>query len=107
MLIDIGAVESVGKGRGRRYLLSHSLYAAMGSGGKYTRVRGLDRETNKSLLLMHLGKVDAVGCPLSELRQVLPAMTDREVQGLLKELQNEGRVILAGQRRWAKWHLAK
>jgi ATP-dependent DNA helicase RecG len=102
-LIDVGAVEAVGRGRGRKYMLSHALYAAIGAQGTYTRLRGLDHETNKSLLAQHLRQQGANGAPLSELRQVLPALPEKAVQKLLKELQDQGRAELKGQRRWARW----
>jgi len=104
-LIEIGAVETIGRGRGRRYMLSHSLYAAIGAKGTYTRVRGLDHETNKSLLEQHLRQQADSGAPLSELRQVLPALSETAVQRLLKELQDQGRVELTGLRRWARWFI--
>jgi len=105
-LIEVGAVESVGRGRGRRYMLSHSLYAAIGAKGTYTRVRGLDHETNKSLLEQHLRRQGENGAPLAELLQVLPALSESAVHRLLKELQDQGRVELKGQRRWARWFLS-
>jgi ATP-dependent DNA helicase RecG len=102
-LLSIGAVESIGRGKGTRYLLSKRLYAALGAKGEYTRKRGLDHETNKALLEKHLlGQGDA-GSPLAELRQVLPSESERGVQHLLEELRREGRILLRGQRRWARW----
>jgi ATP-dependent DNA helicase RecG len=105
-LMEIGAVESVGSRRGKRYLLSHGLYAAIGAKGAYTRVRGLDHETNKSLLEQHLRQQGREGAPLSELRQVLPALSESAVQRLLKELLDQGRIELRGMRRWARWFIA-
>jgi ATP-dependent DNA helicase RecG len=105
-LIAAGAVESIGRGRGIRYLLSQRLYAALGAKGVYTRKRGLDRETNKALLEQHLRVQGAAGAPLSELRQVLPSESESGVQRLLDELRSEGRVALRGQKRWARWVIA-
>jgi ATP-dependent DNA helicase RecG len=102
-LIAAGAVESIGRGKGTRYLLSQRLYAALGAKGAYTRKRGLDRETNKALLERHLRGQGNAGSPLSELRQVLPSESAAGIQGLLRELRTEGRVILRGRRRWARW----
>lgn len=98
-----GAVERIGRGRGSRYVLSADLYASMGSPGTHTRKRGLDHETNKALLLKHLLKQGETGAPLSELRQVLPSLTEAGVQGLLNELRDSADVYLRGQRRWARW----
>jgi ATP-dependent DNA helicase RecG len=105
-LIAAGAVESIGRGKGTRYLLSQRLYAALGAKGVYTRKRGLDRETNKALLERHLRGQGAAGSPLSELRQVLPSESESGVQRLLDELRSEGRVALRGQKRWARWVIA-
>lgn len=103
-LIEAGAVEAIGRGRGARYILSAALYAALGNKGAHTRKKGLDRETNKALLMTHLVKQGAEGAPLSELSEVLPSQPASAVQALLGELRGEGRVVLRGQRRWARWH---
>ena len=102
-LIRMGAVEVMGRGKGTRYLLSEGLYAALGAKGTHTRKKGLDRDTNKALLLKHLVKQGDGGAPLAELRQVLPALTEVAVQTLLQELRNDGQVVLEGQKRWARW----
>lgn len=104
-LVAAGAVEVMGRGKGVRYILSEALYAALGAKGTHTRRRGLDRETNKALLLTHLAKQGPAGAPLSELRQVLPTLPASAVQALLAELRSQGRVRLEGQRKWARWHL--
>ncbi len=103
-LVELGVVESVGRGRGTRYLLSRSLYAQLQSAGTYTRKRGLDHETNKELLLKHLRGSGESGAPLSDLCLVLPSLSESTVQRLLNELRSEGRVDLAGSRRWSRWH---
>ncbi len=103
-LVESGVVESVGRGRGTRYLLSRSLYAQLRSAGTYTRKRGLDHETNKELLLKHLRDSGEPGAPLSDLCLVLPSLSESTVQRLLNELRREGRVVLAGSRRWSRWH---
>lgn len=102
-LIEVGAVESVGRGRGTRYLLSKRLYAELGAKGVHTRKKGLDHDTKKALLEKHLRAQKAIGAPLAELRQVLPADSERAVQHLLTEMREEGRVTLQGKRRWARW----
>ena len=105
-LIDAGAIERQGRGRGTRYHLSRSAYAAIGKRGVYTRRRGLDHETNKELLIKHLRTVAGTGAPRSELCQVLPAQSMGSVVRLLQELRTEGRVQLRGERRWARWVLS-
>ena len=106
-LIEAGVVEVMGRGRGVRHLLSRGLYSALGEKGIYTRKRGLDHETNKELLTRHIREYDADGSPLQDLKQVLPALSTSKVQTLLHQLRDEGRIRLVGQRRWARWYLAR
>lgn len=105
-LVAVGALETVGRGRGTRYMLSKRFYAALGQRGTYTRRRGLDRDTNKELLLRHLRDQGQVGSALGELKQVLPSESEGAVQGLLNELRRENKVLLKGSRRWARWIMA-
>lgn len=102
-LLQAGVVESIGRGRGTRYLLSRRFYAALGRRGMYTRRRGLDREHNKALLLRHLQDQGGAGSPMAELQQVLPGQSRAQLKRLLDELRREGLVRLEGQRRWARW----
>jgi ATP-dependent DNA helicase RecG len=105
-LIESGLVETIGKGRGARYLLSRRFLSAIGQKGTYTRRRGLDRSTNKALLLHHLAAVRGDGSQLAELQQVLPALSRGQLKGLLNELKDDGQVSLKGERRWARWFVS-
>lgn len=105
-LIAAGAVEAIGRGKGVRYILSEALYATLGARGTYTRQRGLDRNTNKALLVAHLTQQSPQGAPLAELRQVLPTLPESSVRDLLRELRAEGKLVLRGERRWARWFIA-
>jgi ATP-dependent DNA helicase RecG len=102
-LVDLGVVETIGRGRGTRYLLTRRFYVASGRSGTYTRRRGLDREQNKALLLKHLQDASPSGCAMSELHQVVPALSRAFVKRLLDELRQEGKARLQGQRRWSRW----
>lgn len=103
-LVAAGAVESVGRGRGTRYMLAYSLYAALGSKGAYTRQKGLDRGANKALLLKHIQDNAANGAQMEEFRQVLPALSRSEIQVLLRELRGEGAIHKTGITRGARWY---
>jgi len=105
-LADLGVVETIGRGRGTRYLLSRRFYLMAGKQGVYTRRRGLDDETHKELLLKHL-RENPAGSALAELHQILPQLSRRKVQTLLRELRKGGRARLEGARRWARWKTAK
>lgn len=104
-LVELGAVERVGRGRGVRYLLAPSYYKAIGKSGAYTRKRGLDRDTNKALLLKHLERSGDEGCPLSELLDVLPALSMSQVRHLLADMRSEGRAHKLGATKSARWYL--
>ena len=103
-LIEVGAVETVGRGKGTRYLLSQRLYAALGAKGVYTRKKGLDRGTNKALLLLHIQDNAAPGSRMEELRQVLPALSRSQIQVLLREMVKAHKVHSIGATRGARWY---
>lgn len=105
-LVEIGAVESQGRGRGVRHFLSRELYAEMGLPGAYTRQKGLDHETNKALLVKHLESRPNDGSPISELSQVLPALSRKAIRSLLDELRKEERVCLIGEKRGSRWQVS-
>lgn len=102
-LKDHGIIESVGRGRGTRYLLSRRFHAETGQRGVYTRRRGLDREANKALLLKHIAENAGFGSKLEELCQVLPSLSRFQVQSIVRELKREGRIILKGTTNAARW----
>jgi len=105
-LVDIGVLERVGRGKGTRYLLSRRFSRIAGRAGVYTRRKGLDHETHKELLVKHL-RESPDGSALAELHQILPHLSERKVRSLLQELRDENRVGLEGERRWARWKIAK
>ena len=106
-LLEQGIIERVGRGRGVRLLLSQRLYRHIGKAGVYTRKRGLDRETNKELLLKHIQVNQDEGSRLGELVQVLPALSRAQVQNLLRSLKHEGRIHKVGTTRAARWYPGK
>ena len=106
-LLDQGIIERVGRGRGVRFLLSRRFYRFLGRPGVYTRKRGLDRETNKALLLQHLQDAFPEGSAMWEIEQVVPHLSRAMIKRLLDELRRENKVKLKGTRRWARWFAAE
>jgi ATP-dependent DNA helicase RecG len=104
-LIETGAVESQGRGKGQRCFLSRALYEVMGTPGTHTRQQGLDYETNKELLLKHLRSCHGPGAKISELEQVLPAQSRASILRMLSDLREEGRVALIKGGRSSRWQL--
>lgn len=102
-LKDRGIIEVTGRGRGAKPILSRRFYAFLGKKGVYTRKRGLDRETNKTLLLRHIEHFRQEGSRLQDLLQVLPQLTRDQVQKLLGELKKEQRIHFKGKASAARW----
>ncbi len=102
-LREQGIIERTGRGRGTRHLLSRGFYRFLGKGGAYTRRRGLDRETNKALLVRHIEDSAADGATLGDLQEVLPNLSRDQVQTLLRELKRAGQIDVRGATKAARW----
>ena len=103
-LLEIGVIERVARGR---FILGRRFYAAIGRKGVYTRKRGLDRRTNKELLLKHIRDNAATGSKMAEFYQVLPGLVRSQIQVLLRELKAEGRIRVVGSTSAARWFPGK
>lgn len=99
-LLDIGAVQRVGRGR---FDLAHRFYRLVDDRAASTRRQGLDRATLKALLLKHIRDNAAEGSPFDELTRVLPALGPEEVRSLVRELKASGEVHTVGRTRSARY----
>ena len=99
-LTEMGIVEHIGR---KKYVLARSLYSVAGKSGIHTRIVGLDRETNKELLLKHIHEMGSEGTPFKELQQVLPGLSRGQIRTLLRELRTENRIYCKGQTSAARW----
>jgi Predicted transcriptional regulator containing an HTH domain and an uncharacterized domain shared with the mammalian protein Schlafen len=102
-LVDEGLVERSNKKAAGEYVLSRRIYAAVSEEGVYTRKKGLDRQTNKELLVKHIRESGPSGARLEELRQVLPQLDKNQIQVLLRELVKEDRVHSHGKTKAGRW----
>jgi ATP-dependent DNA helicase RecG len=84
-------------------VLSKRFYALAGKKGVYTRKKGLDRDTNKALLLKHNKDNKTDGSRLLEMLQVLPSLTVDQVKTLLREMKKDEQIHVAGRTRYARW----
>lgn len=100
-LAEVGIVEHAGR---NKFVLARSLYEAAGKSGVHTRIVGLDRDTNKELLLKHIRKNGGRGTPFKELQQVLPGHSRNQIQVLMRELRREGRIYCEGATSAARWY---
>lgn len=94
-----GVIEKTG----RKYMLSRQFYKFVGRKGVYTRKRGLDRETNKALLLKHIRDNKEDGSRFREFKDVLPDLTRDQIQTLLREMKRAGLVHSVGRAHGARW----
>jgi ATP-dependent DNA helicase RecG len=99
-LLELGVIERIARGR---FILGRRFYAALGKKGVDTRRRGLDRETNKELLLKHIRDNAEMGSKMNEFYQVLPGMPRSNIQVLLRELRAKGKIHGLGLTSAAKW----
>jgi ATP-dependent DNA helicase RecG len=99
-LIEMGLVEHVSR---NKFVLARSLYEAADKSGVHTRLVGLDRDTNKELLLKHIRKKGEKGTPFKELEQVLPSHSQNQIKVLMRELQQAGLIYVVGKTSSARW----
>lgn len=100
-LVELGVVERVAR---NRFILGRRYYAVVGKKGVYTRKRGLDRETNKELLLKHIRENADTGSKMEEFYQVLPGLNRSQIQVLLRELRDQERIYAKGVTRAGRWY---
>ena len=99
-LIELGLVEHVSR---NKFVLARSLYEVANRSGVHTRLVGLDRETNKELILKHIRKNGEKGTPFNELEQVLPNHSRSQLQVLMRELKKEELIYVEGKTSAARW----
>lgn len=102
-LRDLGVLESIGRGRGARLLLSQRFYSSAGRSGAYTRRRGLGEAAEKQLLLEHLVTMGPAGSRMAELQEVLPAAARSRLKRMLAAMRTKGQIRLQGARKGARW----
>lgn len=99
-LVDMGIVEHISR---NKYVLARSLYKAANKSGVHTRIVGLDRDTNKELILKHIRKDAVNGTPFKELEQVLPSHSRDQIKVLIRELQQNDLIYVVGKTSAARW----
>lgn len=90
-LLNTGLIEKLGYGK---YILSKQYYESTGEKGEYTRRRGLDKLTNKTLIIKHL-EYHKKGY-MKEFAQVLKDVPRTTINRYLKELERDGKIELNG-----------
>lgn len=88
-----------------KYILFRRYYSSAGKSGAHIRRVGLDRGTNKELLITHLKFQGDAGAKLADLLQVLPDLPRGQVQVLLREKRAVRRVRCVGTTSVARWYV--
>ena len=101
-LTELGIVEHRGR---NKYVLSRGLYEVSGKSGVYTRKIGLDRDTNKELLLKHIRENGEKGTPFREFEQVLPSLSRNQIKVLIRELKQSDLIYVLGKTSAARWYI--
>lgn len=92
--IQLGIIESIGKGRGTRYILSQKYYETIGESGRHTRIKGLTRDRVKELILNHIK--DGKSCNVSNLKGAFPEYSPKDFTNMLQELKRDGKIYFEG-----------
>jgi len=71
-----------------------------------TKKVGLDKETNKALLLKHIRASKAEGARMEEFQQVLPSLSRFQITRLLNEMRKGGLILKKGKTRTTRWVLS-
>lgn len=101
--LELGIIESIGRTRGTKYILSHKYYAQEGKVGTHTRLTGLSRNQIKELILNHLRK-NRKGV-MKDFLDAFRDLKQQDLNNLLQELKRAGKVIHEGARRSGYWVL--
>lgn len=101
--LNLGIIESIGRTRGTRYILSHRYYAYKGRIGIYTRLSGISREKQKEFILQHLKKEGKGN--LMAFRDIFPELKPMDISNLLRELKQEGKITHVGSKKTGYWKL--
>lgn len=104
ILLQDGIIERLSH---TKFILSKKYYLISGQKGSYTRQKGLDRETNKQLLLKHIHDNVSSGSTIAEFRQILPEFTDKQIRTLINELRDNKLIYILGSKRNARYYPLK
>lgn len=100
-LIELGLVEHVSR---NTFVLARSLYEVADQTGVHTRLVGLDRDTNKELILKHIRRNREKGTPFRELEQDLPSHSRNQIKVLVRELHQADLIYVVGKTSAARWY---
>nr|MBA3712807.1 transcriptional regulator [Pyrinomonadaceae bacterium] len=105
-LLREGLIEKIGRGRGMRYVLGREFVSRTEAQSPTPDAsRQVGRFSVKNSLLELIADSKEAGVALNDLMQAQPDLTRRQVQNLLRELLDEGRVRVVGRTKAARWYI--
>lgn len=102
-LVERGLLEARGETKGRTYHLAAAVYRSLGLPAQYVRTRGFDDLQQEQMVLTFVDKHGSINRgDVAELCQLGPTQASR----LLRRLRDEGKLVLEGTRRGARYRRA-
>ena len=99
-LVERGLLEARGEGKGRTYHLAAPVYRRLGEATGYVRTKGFDDIQQEQMVMTFVDRHNEISrSEAAELCQLGSAQASR----LLRRLRNEGKLVLVGERRGAKY----
>jgi ATP-dependent DNA helicase RecG len=93
-----GLIESLGHGRGSRYVLSPELYDTS------RQPQLVDRDAAKATILKYIDEHRAEGSSMGELLEQFPSLSRDQMKALLKDLKAEGNAHTVGRTKGGRWY---
>jgi len=103
-LSNKGVVVHTGHGK---YVLSKSLFEAVGKSDIISQKSKEERNAAKELLLKHIKQYKSKGTSFKEMHQILPGFGRGQVQVMLRELRKDLLIYTMGEKSAAKWFYGK
>jgi ATP-dependent DNA helicase RecG len=98
-----GIIERIGKTRDTKYILSRNYYVYTEKLGLHTRLRGLERNKYKTLIIGHLEKNEKGY--IKEFKDAFFELEVKTIRNMLSELRNEGKIVFIGNKKYGFWIL--
>jgi ATP-dependent DNA helicase RecG len=102
--LKFGIVEKIGKTSGTKYILSHRYYKHENKLGKYTRLKGLSRESRKELILKHIEREGKGN--MSEFMEAFPDLKRSDISNILDEMKKDEEIYFDGKTRRGVWKVS-
>lgn len=104
-MIEMGLVEATGSGKNRAYLLSKAIYREMDETIKYVRQTDID-SVRYPELVMKLARTQQGKITKQDVVDLLK-ITPSQAYAILKQLQNDNKIVLTNSGKYAKYKIVE